>query len=322
MQAVPPELEAEIDFFLFGGRRSIEQLKSVPEEVLASLQALGLIEFTSDKRLTMGKLSIIKVLGIALVCQRPSVRQSIYFGQDSMGLLARLSATPDMKALDLCTGPGIQAIHLARMVRSVVAVDINPVAAALAKLNFELNATDCNFTSRCGDLFAATKNECFDLICANPPLVVVPNDLEFPFVGHGGPDGLAVTRRILSDLPRMMSDRAVSHLIGMTISDGFLPICSDEIDSWAARHQMSVVLSVLHHLPAQKGASMYDALVKTCCAAGGVESQLVTAAYDEMLIRQEATHFCTFALQVARSKQGKMQILDFSGARSPTLWFA
>ncbi len=36
----------------------------------------------------------------------------------------------------------------------------------------------------------------FDLICMNPPLLPIPSGLGYPFIGDGGPDGLAVTRRV------------------------------------------------------------------------------------------------------------------------------
>src|SRR5207248_3880153 len=80
---------------------------------------------------------------------------------------------PVARALDLGTGPGIQALLAARHCEQVVAVDLNERALEIAGLNAELNGIG-NVELRGGDWFEPVEGERFDLIVANPPYVVSP----------------------------------------------------------------------------------------------------------------------------------------------------
>lgn len=83
------------------------------------------------------------------------------------------------RALDLGTGNGIQALLAAAHCDQVVATDINPRAVDLARANAVRNGI-ANIEVRHGDLFEPVAGERFDLIVANPPFVVSPdNDLRF-----------------------------------------------------------------------------------------------------------------------------------------------
>ncbi|MFA6527712.1 MAG: HemK/PrmC family methyltransferase, partial [Candidatus Babeliales bacterium] len=79
-------------------------------------------------------------------------------------------ANEPLTILDLCTGTGCIGLEIARALPSatVVGVDINPQAIALAEKNKALNAIH-NTTFVQGDLFEPVKNQHFDLIVANPP---------------------------------------------------------------------------------------------------------------------------------------------------------
>jgi release factor glutamine methyltransferase len=77
--------------------------------------------------------------------------------------------------LDLCTGSGAIAVALAHDLPAarVVATDISPAAAAIARTNAERNKLADRIDVRVGDLFGAlTAGEQFDLIASNPPYVV------------------------------------------------------------------------------------------------------------------------------------------------------
>jgi len=77
------------------------------------------------------------------------------------------------RALDLCTGNGIQAILLAAHAEHVVATDINERALRYASFNAALNGVR-NVETRHGSFFDPVERERFDLIVANPPYVVSP----------------------------------------------------------------------------------------------------------------------------------------------------
>jgi release factor glutamine methyltransferase len=120
------------------------------------------------------------------------------------------TARPDRAAacriLDLCTGSGAIAVSLAREypAAQVVATELSPPAAALARRNAERNAVADRVDVREGDLFAPVRGERFDVLVANPPYiasaVIATLSAEVrrePVIAlDGGPDGLAFYDRI------------------------------------------------------------------------------------------------------------------------------
>ena len=75
-------------------------------------------------------------------------------------------------ALDLGTGCGIQAVHLAGHCDTVVATDLNPRALELARVTLGLNQVEADL--RLGSLYDPVAGEGFDLIVTNPPYVMAP----------------------------------------------------------------------------------------------------------------------------------------------------
>ena len=82
---------------------------------------------------------------------------------------------PVRTALDLGTGSGIQALLAARHAERVVGVDVNPHALALADLSQRLNGVD-NVDWVEGDWFEPVDGQRFDLVVANPPVVISPDN--------------------------------------------------------------------------------------------------------------------------------------------------
>jgi methylase of polypeptide subunit release factors len=79
---------------------------------------------------------------------------------------------PAARALDLGTGCGVQSLHLAQHVDTVIATDLNPRAIQLARLTAKINSIQLDL--RQGDLFDPVAGEEFDLIVTNPPYVMSP----------------------------------------------------------------------------------------------------------------------------------------------------
>ncbi|PSL05441.1 methyltransferase family protein [Haloactinopolyspora alba] len=99
------------------------------------------------------------------------------------------------RALDLGTGCGVQALHLARHCDTVVGTDVNPRALALAAVTARLNGIDVDL--RQGNLFEPVEDEKFDLIATNPPFVVSPDGTHV--YRDGGLSGDEVSRRVVVD---------------------------------------------------------------------------------------------------------------------------
>ncbi len=116
--------------------------------------------------------------------------------------------------LDLCCGSGAVGAAVAAGLRAagrafeLVATDLDPVAVRCARSNLPASARVL-----VGDLFAAVPVELrgrVDLLCANVPyvpsdaLALMPRearDYEARWALDGGPDGLSVLRRLLTDAP-------------------------------------------------------------------------------------------------------------------------
>ena len=81
---------------------------------------------------------------------------------------------PVGRALDLGTGCGVQALHLAGHSGAVVATDVNQRALRLTRFNVALNDVRTPVDVRDGSFFEPVAGERFDLIATNPPFVISP----------------------------------------------------------------------------------------------------------------------------------------------------
>jgi release factor glutamine methyltransferase len=122
--------------------------------------------------------------------------------------------TDSPRVLDLCTGSGCIAAAIANALKNavVIATEISPAAAAVARKNVEKLNLAGRVTVEEGDLFAPIANlvdpQPFDLIVANPPYIPTAQiesldksvrDFEPLAALDGGIDGLILHRRILSE---------------------------------------------------------------------------------------------------------------------------
>jgi hypothetical protein len=114
---------------------------------------------------------------------------------------------PVGSALDLGTGCGVQALHLAAHVDRVVATDVNARALAVTRFNAALNEVDVDV--RDGSFFEPVRGERFDLITTNPPFVISPG--LFPRAGErlvyrdSGLPGDRVVEDIVRSAPRHLN---------------------------------------------------------------------------------------------------------------------
>lgn len=151
--------------------------------------------------------------------------------------LARTSSVSMcMHVLDLCTGSGCVAVTIARErpTSTVYASDASADALAVARDNAQrLGAHAVVF--RQGDLFEAT-DACglrFNLVTANPPYVASGEiaslmqdvrDFEPRVALDGGPDGLALLRRIVADAPARL---APGGILAVEVGAGEAPAVAE-----------------------------------------------------------------------------------------------
>ncbi len=124
------------------------------------------------------------------------------------------------RVLDLCTGSGCIGIATAYAFpyARVDLADISEEALCVARSNVERHDLSDQVAIHQSDLFNdLPEDACYDLIVSNPPYVdeedlsAMADEYQHePALGLGsGADGLDITRRILRDAPRYLSDSGV-----------------------------------------------------------------------------------------------------------------
>jgi methylase of polypeptide subunit release factors len=111
--------------------------------------------------------------------------------------------------LDLGTGSGVQAVHLAGRAGRITATDVNPRALDLAGLSFALSGIDAELLA--GSLFEPVEDRTFDLIVSNPPFVISP-DRRFGYRESGLP-GDELCRRLVRQAPQYLADDGWCQLL-------------------------------------------------------------------------------------------------------------
>jgi len=121
--------------------------------------------------------------------------------------LAQLTIrTPVRRSLDLGTGCGVQALHLAGHSDQVVATDVNQRALRLTRLNAELNEVAERIDVREGSFFGPVVGERFDLIATNPPFVISPGTGERLVYRDSGLPGDRVVEDIVRAAPGHLTE--------------------------------------------------------------------------------------------------------------------
>ena len=126
---------------------------------------------------------------------------------------------PVGRALDLGTGCGVQALHLAGQADHVVATDVNARALWMTRLNAELNGAEVEV--RDGSFFEPVAGERFDLISTNPPFVISPATGERLVYRDSGLPGDRVVEHIVRTGPEHLADGGwLQVLANWAIADG------------------------------------------------------------------------------------------------------
>jgi release factor glutamine methyltransferase len=152
------------------------------------------------------------IIGRATFCgHRLRVDPGIYVPRPQTEELARrgadLMAAGASRAVDLCTGSGAVAAHLASatLSASVVGLDLDPRAAACARRN--------GVRAIVGDLDDPLRPHAFDVVTAVAPYVptdelrLLPADVqryEPTSALDGGPDGLRIVGRVVEAAARLL----------------------------------------------------------------------------------------------------------------------
>ncbi len=156
---------------------------------------------------------------------------------------AAIAARGAALVADICTGSGCIALAIAqeRPDARVSATDISPLAITVAEENAgRLGISDRVATTE-GDLLGGLSDDLrgvLDVIVSNPPYIPSADVPDLPaevagFEPHlaldGGPDGLAIYRRILADAREWLRP---GGLLGVELDESMVRIAAAEAEEW------------------------------------------------------------------------------------------
>ncbi|WP_080958343.1 methyltransferase [Klebsiella aerogenes] len=266
--------------------------------------------------------SFFMVLGNWLVFETPSMNPKIYYGDDSFALLTRLRPIKNGRTLDLCAGPGIQSIYCSPYVQNVTSVEINPLSAAIAEINKEINELS-NWDIKVGDLYEAIgDDDKYDHIICNPPLLPFPDDLPYPFVGHGGNDGWSVTWRVLDGIPKHLKKGGHAQIIGTTLSDGIEVIIMKELISWAKENNMDCILTLISKNTMAPGEEYFEGLAFSSSFMSGFTVDETKSKLQDFLKKSKAISLVSTSLLITHGS-GDVKLIDLFDINRPYngLWY-
>lgn len=219
-----------VRLFLLGADESPQRVADAfPTAGLAALTAAGVLEDTGET--VRAVLDIRPYSDFLVVSDQDAALRSgplhrdhvLGIGGASVSLARAVVRTPVRRALDLGTGCGVQALHLAGHCDQIVATDTNERALELAAATARLNGMSWDL--RHGSLFEPVAGERFDLIVSNPPFVVGAGDMDYIYRDSGvAGDGLC--RSIIEQVADHLNPGGTAHIMANWIVRG---------DDWRTR---------------------------------------------------------------------------------------
>ena len=127
-------------------------------------------------------------------------------------VLAQAIGDAPGRVLDVGSGAGSLAlVAAARGAREVVGVDLHPRAAQWGRINAALNELGIELFT--GDLTAPVQGRQFDLVVAQPPFVVKPDEIAATTYLHGGAMGDELAMRLVSELPAVLTPGGQARIL-------------------------------------------------------------------------------------------------------------
>ncbi|WP_139738841.1 methyltransferase [Actinomyces wuliandei] len=298
---LPEGLQAACTLLQLGGSVATEALPGRLSSALVELEPAGLVS-TEHGTLRLRGLCLSVQDGLLYFSDLPARRQNLYYGTDSLALASRLQVYPgpDRRVLDVCAGPGIQGLLSSRSGASVTFVEANPLALSLCQCNVRLNGLQeqAEFVGR--PVEELHGDGTYDYVFANPPLIPVPGPVDYPFVGDGGPDGLAVTRKILATALPLLAEGGRLTTIGMSSGseqhsavEGLVHQASQECEG------LSFCLVLLGQIDLGAGSAWLHSMRDSVALYGGRD--MSAEELLELYREQCGTTVYTYALSVVNS---------------------
>jgi SAM-dependent methyltransferase len=214
-------LDTLISLFLFREPQPSKiVLSTIGREAVDAMQSVGLVR---SERSDLAATALIFPCQSLLVVTDilPTKAEALAAGNinrvmvlfpESYDLAAVTARRVAGRALDLGTGSGVHALLASRHADTVLGVDINPRAVAVARFNARLNGVK-NVRFALGDAFDSTaEDERHDLITVNLPWVPDPTTAAGTNYWSGGETGEAFLPRVFREVPQRLNDRGLLHV--------------------------------------------------------------------------------------------------------------
>lgn len=211
-----------IRFWLLGVPLPAERVRALHTEVDALLSSGLVIAEGDDLRAVVELKPYGDETGSFWICadrtpldgRVPPPRPDFVLGASpaSTTLAQLIPRTPVGSALDLGTGCGIQALHLAGHCDRVIGTDLNPRALELARITAALSGVEVEF--RLGSLYEPVAEQRFDLIVTNPPYVMTPPNRSGLVYREGTEAGDGLMRRVVAEAAERLNPGGTLIVLG------------------------------------------------------------------------------------------------------------
>lgn len=299
--------------FLLGHKVPIKLLQGILNEtLLEELINIGFL-LRYDEYISTDNYIVLYIRGYYLVIDIPfyfpSCRKKntdTYLGWDSFLLLDNHTTKRAKKVLDLCAGSGIQSIFASAYSEKTIAVEINPQAVFVNKFNIILNGLNDLIECRSGDLYSSiAENELFDVIYANPPFLPVDESLQFSIIGHGGANGLKITKEILEGLENHLEDNGEAILIGECLGSN-TQADIEKIVSWKCLEKIGVQIFLLSRIPIQNAIENLASMISN---VGNYDYALVTEKLHNAYMDRHVEFYYTYIIKCSKKYCNKVHHL-------------
>lgn len=316
---LPERQRVSYEVLLLGQPARRERLERAwGADAVRELLELGLLELEGTMRIRTANYSVVSFLGryfvVTLNPYYPGSRDpdaSIYIGPDSLTLAAYLAGLgrPNTwtRALDLCTGSGIQAIFLAATTTEVIAVELNEQAVHAARFNALLNGVAERIHVYQGNLYEPVPAGLYDVIVSNPPFIPVPPQVRFAMCGHGGEDGLVVLRPLLEGIPSRLAENGQAIIYAEGVGDAQGPFVRNVLQKLAGEAKLDISILLVSRLSA-KGSLVLKAFQLSKLKRPSSE----LAQWRELYERLGTTHLYNYILHIRRGRGSVDQIPAFN----------
>lgn len=321
LKDAPDHLAPILRLFLLREAVSADSVRHVLHGAVDEMVRMGLLIGQDNEHIQTPNLVLLPIHGLWMFCEEPSARSTLYFGGDSIALASRLRPKPGSRALDLCAGTGFQSLICSSFGCSVTAVEINPVAAEVVRLNALLNCREDAISVRVGDLYSASDEAPYAVIIANPPFLPIPKGVAYPFAANGGSDGLCITWRILDGLPKALARSGHAHIMGTCYCDSASPRIVDRLSAWCAAQRMDVLMTITGRKPLAGSAEAFGQMAKSAGDCPAVSDRAVAAEFAADWSAHSATHLAAFFLYI-RHGTGELCVQNMYRGGAGGFWYA